>query len=316
MTINNDILSNLPAIVPTDGTNTIVQGQRPSASQLNSAFDDIQKKHDNLVNALTNITQYNTDTGSSIPVPAVGNIAVYGGDGNLLDFVSPASIAPAETALALNSPLSTINIAQSGTANHNADIDVDVPALISTDANNNIALGGDGLLYSLAPTTPIYQNALSIAGGGEIEWGGLLLHSTDINGDNNHSTNFIKQKQFLAEAIDTINLACKNNITFITNDLVFDSQTNYAFLATNGVGQVVQGNMSDLAIVNADFNEVPDGSITTFTLNTTGSYNNIAVFVNGQKQKLGVNYTIGGVNSVTFTTAPLSGDDLDAIATK
>lgn len=89
---------------------------------------------------------------------------------------------------------STINFTASGTDNQTFTGSVIPSGLISTDANNDLTIGGDGLLHVTTPGP--FQNGLSLAGTA-VELGGSLLHNTTVDGGDSFGTTFDNQRQFL-----------------------------------------------------------------------------------------------------------------------
>jgi hypothetical protein len=82
---------------------------------------------------------------------------------------------------------STLNITTSGTLNHTISGDVRVSP---TTPNNAMGIVGDGLFVPKGANSTV-QNALSEIAVGTYEWGGTLLHSTNITDPtNSYDVNF------------------------------------------------------------------------------------------------------------------------------
>ncbi len=86
--------------------------------------------------------------------------------------------------------------------------------------------------------------------------------------------------------------------------------------ATNTVYLDVSGNVLKGDVFNSTnliVNETPSGLInssnTAYTIANTPVTGKVTVFLNGLKQKLGVDYTISGT-TLTMLFAPTTGDDL------
>jgi hypothetical protein len=115
----------------------------------------------------------------------------------------------------------------------------------------------------------------------------------------------------------------------LTGTLVYvDQGTNYGdkrFFCTSNTGGTlgstavtyVQDTAGTLSPTNFVFEETPSGSIngsnTTFTLANTPTSGTLSLYLNGVRQKSGAgnDYTLS-TNTITMTTAPISGDVLIA----
>lgn len=106
-----------------------------------------------------------------------------------------------------------------------------------------------------------------------------------------------------------------------TIDMQVGSNDILAHVKISGIGGNIINVISDgiyafktQPFFNGSFNELPDGARVDFTLNTVLSdIADMAVFKNGQKMKLGIDFLIPSPNNITFINAPLDDDILDVI---
>jgi hypothetical protein len=86
-----------------------------------------------------------------------------------------------------------------------------------------------------------------------------------------------------------------------------------ATMSNTGVVTLASSVLKQTSFVNS---EVPTGSVNgvnvTFTLANTPVTGSVQVFLNGVRQKLTTDYTIA-TGTITFVTAPYTGDDVTVV---